>query len=615
MWNLEKVWEVIKMDEYDVPFAAYSALFRAVNKSMFINDKLSNQIVWLKEDKTDSNLEIYNEKRLKSILFKEIKSLYNDRINSHNLNLTRFGEGDINNFYIEKFCLVDENEGNNSSSGLYKIFPRTFRCEKCNDFRIFSDNKEWAKFDVNNCRVPGCDGSYTQVPFVAFCETCGEITSIFHNCNEHGHDHLKLIRKDINAPGTWKIRCTECGNEMDMMNFCNHRKNSLSDKDLTKFRPINVNQGGIFRSIVKTTIDIVEYDESDDTDIILLGAYLHYWDKYFDYEEDLSDEAIIDDIIYYLNILDEYPTEKDRKKAIRRNIDSTSFEKGEKIKKDIEKLKEEYDFSYSEISDYFILKERFTEDEDNKNINFYNLIKNDDLKLKNFVQLKRDVGIENLTYIPDIHMISSSIGVIRGINNSEKDTAPHFEPHWKSYKDKDVFYALSFPFETEGIMFDLDKDKLVDWIFDNSNKTRVPGISAEEYLFELDESSDEYENLRTLIHTFAHILINRSSLYTGLNSDSCGELLFPKEGAFLIYSSSNINIGGFSFVFENSLFEWFNNVKLEVNECVFDPTCIDEKGACFSCVYLPEFVCSHFNDFLDRDVFLGGNRFKKGFWE
>ena len=52
-----------------------------------------------------------------------------------------------------------------------------------------------------------------------------------------------------------------------------------------------------------------------------------------------------------------------------------------------------------------------------------------------------------------------------------------------------------------------------------------------------------------------------------------------------------------------------------MNDCVFDPTCIDEKGACFSCVYLPEFVCSHFNDFLDRDVFLGENRFKKGFWE
>ncbi|WP_296893049.1 hypothetical protein [uncultured Methanobrevibacter sp.] len=599
------------MDDFEVPFAAYSALFRAVNSSMFINNKLSNKIVWMNNG-NDANMDIFNEERLKSILFKEIKSLYNDRINFHNLKLTRLSDGDINNFLIERFCLVDDN--NRAHSGLYEIFPKTFRCEKCDDFRIFRDDKEWAKFDANKCRVPGCGGSYTQVPFVGFCETCGEISSIFHNCNEHGHDHLKLIRKDINAPGTWQIRCTSCGEEMDMMNFCNHRKHTLSDKDITKLKPINVNQGGIFRSIVKTTIDIADYEESKDIDIILLGAYLHYWDKYFD-EDDLTDDEIIEDIIYYLSQLDMYPTEKDRKKAIRRNIDSSIFEKGENIKKDIAALKEEYDFSYSELNDYFILKKRFSEDEENQNIDFYDIIKDDEKSLKEYVKFKREIGIEEVTYIPDIHIISSSIGVIKGINRSDENVAPHFEPHWKSQKDKDTFRAFSFPFETEGIMFDLDKEKLVEWIFDNSDKEWDRNISAEEFLFNLNEDSVEYGNLKTLIHTFAHILINRSSLYTGLNSDSCGELLFPKAGSFLIYSTSNINIGGFSFVFENSLFEWFNNVKLEVTDCVFDPTCIDEHGACFSCVYLPEFVCSHFNDFLDRDVFLGENRYNKGYWK
>ena len=602
------------MDDNDVPFAAYSALFRAVKNSMFINNKLSNKIVWMNEDKTGGNLEIFNEERLKSILFKEIKTLYNDRINYHNLKLIRLSDGDINNFLIERFYLVDGNK-NNLSSGLYEIFPKTFRCDKCDDFRIFNDD-EWAKFDANECRVPGCDGSYTQVPFVGFCETCGEVTSIFHNCDVHGHDHLKLIRKDINAPGTWKIRCTACGEEkeMDIMNFCNHRKKTLSDKDITKLKPINVNQGGIFRSIVKTTIDIQDYEESKDIDIILLGAYLHYWDSYFEDVEDLTDNEIIEDVIFYLNRFNEYPTEKDRKKAIRRGIDPKTLEKGENIQNDILELKEEYNFSYSELNDYFILKERFSDDEDAKNINFYDIAKNNKKLLNDFAKLKIDVGIEEITYIPDIHMISSSIGVIKGIIKSDDNIPPHFEPHWKSNRDKDKFKSFSFPFETEGIMFDLDKERLVDWIFDNSDKTRDRNISAEEYLFELDETSEEYTNLKTLIHTFAHILINRSSLYTGLHSDSCGELLFPKAGSFLIYSTSNINIGGFAFVFENSLIEWFNNVKLEAIECVFDPTCIDEDGACFSCVYLPEFVCSHFNDFLDRDVFLGENRFKKGYW-
>ena len=110
------------MDDFKVPFAAYSALFRAVNNSMFINDKLSNKIVWMSNGNKEVNMEIFNEKRLKSILFKEIKSLYNDRINFHDLNLARLGEGDINNFLIERFYLVEDNDY--GYYGLYEIFPK-----------------------------------------------------------------------------------------------------------------------------------------------------------------------------------------------------------------------------------------------------------------------------------------------------------------------------------------------------------------------------------------------------------------------------------------------------------------------------------------------------------
>ena len=53
------------MDDNKVSFVAYSALFRAVNNSMFINDKLSNQVFRLYENKTGNVLKIYNEKRLK----------------------------------------------------------------------------------------------------------------------------------------------------------------------------------------------------------------------------------------------------------------------------------------------------------------------------------------------------------------------------------------------------------------------------------------------------------------------------------------------------------------------------------------------------------------------
>ena len=131
----------------------------------------------------------------------------------------------------------------------------------------------------------------------------------------------------------------------------------------------------------------------------------------------------------------------------------------------------------------------------------------------------------------------------------------------------------------------------------------------------MEDDSPAFDGVRTLIHTFSHILIRRSSLYTGIDEDSCSEILFPKSAAFLLYSTSNINIGGFKYVFENSLSNWFEDIKLDIDDCVFDPSCLNDGGACFSCLYLPEYVCSEFNGQLDRDVFSAKTeRWKKGFW-
>ena len=67
-------------------------------------------------------------------------------------------------------------------------------------------------------------------------------------------------------------------------------------------------------------------------------------------------------------------------------------------------------------------------------------------------------------------------------------------------------------------------------------------------------------------------------------------------------------------IFEHEIINWFENIRFDIKECTLDPRCLDERGACFSCMYIPEFVCYNFNQLLDRDVFLGKHRFKKGFW-
>jgi len=165
-------------------------------------------------------------------------------------------------------------------------------------------------------------------------------------------------------------------------------------------------------------------------------------------------------------------------------------------------------------------------------------------------------------------------------------------------------------------LFELDKIKICNWLINNKKLDKNPPLdegTASEILMNLDETNTAYDAMKALIHTLSHILIRRSSIYTGLDSDSCRELLFVNCGAFLIYQSSSIDVGGLEYVFEHLLLNWFKDVELEIKECTNDPACIYENGACYACMYLPEYVCSHFNSDLDRDVFVGSRRYKHGF--
>ena len=69
------------MSDDNYEFSAYSALFNAVNNSIFIRDGVANQVFWIYESHNENNLKIRNEHRLKKIIFDEIRTKYNERIN------------------------------------------------------------------------------------------------------------------------------------------------------------------------------------------------------------------------------------------------------------------------------------------------------------------------------------------------------------------------------------------------------------------------------------------------------------------------------------------------------------------------------------------------------
>ena len=596
-----------------ITFSAYSALFNNVDNSIFMRDKITNRVMWIYNDDNNLNLKINNEIRLKENLFNEIQTLYNNRIIKYDLLLPKLTNNDINNFIIERPLLVLDKKI--EYSGHYQVFPRTFYCNKCGDFRNLT-NEEWEYFDINKCKNPKCDGHYKQLSFVTFCPQCGEIQHLYMSCETHGTEHLKLKVRNIQAPSTWELICTECQKEsknprknITLHNFCHHKHygDKISNARPSETKLISVNQGSIYKSVVITTVDVQKSVKNiNSIDYIMFGAYLGEFD-YLDNDLELINDSMAD-----LEELKKNP--KSARKYNPKYVDELY-----QLEDDLNSLIDKYeDYNLSDLNDYLMLSGFFSNEENKlEYIKYSESSKKDPNEYEKYKYIQNEFKIKDITYIPTINLISSSIGTIKGINKFyEEGFVPHFEPH--HHNDENIIKAYSYPFETEGLMIDLDKIEVVNWLIDNNYLT-IDKVSdekkAKDILIDIEKNSPAENALLKLIHTFSHILIRRSSLYTGIDDNSCSEILFPKSAAFLIYSTSNINIGGFKYVFENSLNNWFQDIKLDINDCIFDPSCLKDGGACFSCLYLPEYVCCNFNKDLDRDVFIGKTeRWKKGFW-
>lgn len=609
-------------------FPAHSALFHVVNDLIFVRDSLAYKVSTIMGDSNDINLEIRDEKRLKNILFKSILKNYNQRIKSYNLLLKPLSNSDIKNFEVLRYKLVINQ--NMDNSGYYSVYPKTFICIKCGHIKNFSNNDDWEKFNPKKCENSFCNGKYKQATVVRFCEKCGLIDPISFYCKDHGKEHFRLIRKEKDLPNTWEVECTECKKTgkkpIPYRRFqCYHNDYGkiLSNGPPYNYKSLILMEGSISNSCVITTVDVpkTKYNALEGyLDYILLGLYLKRFDTLF---KDILPDGNVDlqKIDLYFKLKND-PNLQDLIDSGMVNSQLTNVM--DNLSNEIEKMKLEFDdFPLENINDYLLIKGVFSEDSSNilsypQYLESIDDINQKNLMMEDYENLKEEFSIDTVTYISDIRLISSAIGIIKGMNKFyENEFVPHFEPIWKNKKNQDSFRAYAYPFETEGIIFDINKVKVVNWLINNgfiTNKKVNNESEALKILLKIKQSSVAYEKLRILLHTLSHILIKRSSLYTGLESDSCGELLFVNSAAFLIYSTSNINIGGFSFVFENSLFDWFKDVKLDVKDCVFDPSCIHETGSCFSCLFLPEFVCSEFNQHLDRDVLIGKNRYKSGFW-
>lgn len=616
---------------------AISALFHGVKGLIFLRgypESLAFRVTYLYKD-TDRNLIIENERRLKEILFNRIKISYNNRIDIYKLNYSKLSKDFIAKFNVERFKLIKSQDTQNEireESGSFHIYPRTFVCRKCNQYRYF---KREERLNAT-CERPGCNGKYEQLSVLKFCETCGKVEEFYYRCEERdkhpsgSHESLSFKRPIRDEPITWKFVCDVCKTERDPLNmWCNHKLpdgSRISEKEKTKIKIMTVREGSIFTPVVINTIDLpnTDYITLHDVEYVLLAISLGKFDNI---RHILDSPNILKSINNLKKLYNNQENKKlafDMVKGINPILTENEFEvlwksqnKIDQIENAIEEVKRSFDIEKIDmeiLNNFNALKGLFS---DEKNIITYEELiskvqMGNNVKSEHYNFIKKRFKLKEISYISRLKLISSCIGTINGINRFyEKGFVPHFEPIWKTNK-KDIILAYSYPYETEGILFEFDKTKINDWLKKNGFSITS---SPEEFLLKMNKDSNEYEAVYTLLHTLSHILLKKSSLHTGLDEQSCGEMIFPNNCAILLFSTSNINIGGFGFIFENYLYELFTEADFELRKCIYDPLCIKEKGACFSCMYLPEHVCHNMNQNLDRGVLVGNVRsIKEKFW-
>jgi hypothetical protein len=221
----------------------------------------------------------------------------------------------------------------------------------------------------------------------------------------------------------------------------------------------------------------------------------------------------------------------------------------------------------------------------------------------------------DVTLLRGLPMAFIVAGYTRGDAHAKEDTRFQFFP---SSGGKSPMYGIRT--QTEGLLFRLDPDAIVDWLVDSGvvpdPRSQDDWGDARRWLLRVCEPSRTIfeppsqriaRAVTGLVHSVSHRMMAALAARSGLNVDSLAEYLFPVNGAFLVYANtrSEFTLGGLEHVFRYDLADCLEQLTAETR-CVFDPPCATSfGGACAACMYVAEVACARFNNSLSRNYLFG----------
>jgi hypothetical protein len=636
------------LDTHRIP--ENSAFFQGHLKQFFSKDKFSFEIIANYEDR-DKTAQI-NIAKYKPIFLRLINNFVSKRQREgYSVDLVS-----ADNLIIHGIKFVD-NEKDDGLSGLFRLSPQAAICKKdnCNQYFLVDEGRKCGHND---------DDPWEQITFLAFCDDCGRyvpmhlMTNINHDCKKCSQKNslkkLKWAKKD--DLGSYSVECIYCHYTERLYFYeCDHtihKTNQIrSTKPKKRFKGVPSRAQTIIHPYVVSIPDIPQEYEIDSSGrrnrdgMFLSEAFRELFSP--DLEESLlylsefhsaikKDDSFwglrrIEDLCEELNLnifnKNDWGS-KDVQRLIRSIIKDVKLKISEggdptllKSKYGIEKILDalnkvkDIDVDENDLQGLFLLTS-VSSTENGKLVPKKRNIPN--FPPENYSNWLNEFGLKQILHIANFNMIQALIGTITGSTRREPLLFDPIVTGERNNKKPTVFVR---DFLTEGLVFQLEYNRLLYWL-DRNKMTIDPTMKilpfdgdAENHFRSIISQNERCKlAITVLLHTYCHMLIQQSTIDTGLEIQSLAERIYPKTASFFIYSTSGLNVGGLEFTYDYHLEDWFKRMYEIASDCPQDPACmIDEGGSCNACSYVPEFVCERFNQDLDRSTLVGGSRFETGY--
>ena len=520
------------------------------------------------------------------------------------------------------------------------ISPLTFYCRNCKSTFSYSDSRYISK---NTWKCQKCGkNDIRQLQMIYSCE-CGAANPVKLPYKIINGQKVEYKYNPVDGREAYKFYYYNKGKEIkeEMVFKCQCNKWLI---------PSNASDGKNFRPFDVKTINLIDkrqgifYKKGIDSQRIIIANWLglisdekyeeilQNIDDFFNENSDIENsKEFIKKVEEYIDIfeLEEEEAKEKAKKALLKSNNNKNSGVQREIEKQFPNLSfEQIEIIASQILEYNTLKS-------SKRIITINEAIENQLEL-GVIQNKSDIlkvneqyGIANAQVSQDIEIITSTFGYTRKVKDPEKVSNGgilNLKP-FRNEQNKNIVYCSVL--ETEGIVIELDKKKILGWLYENKviSQENMPDMEAElsikKWFIEniksdkitpfsdLDMENPEMKityYVYNLIHTISHALLKNAGILSGLEKNSLSEMIFPNLATIFIYANTTqgIPLGALSGMFEQNYKSFIIQAEDIMGRCVFDPICMDrDNGSCSACTQLSEISCCHFNKDLNRKLLIG----------